>query len=212
MPPTNTLAQFAVAAFIIIVVPGPSVLFTVSRGITLGRRAAIANVVGNTLGAISCAVVVSVGLGPVIERSDIVFNILKIVGAVYLMHLGYLSLRDRKKLALLLDGVVDPVSTRVVIRQGFVVGVTNPKIYVFFAAVLPQYVDRTSGTAIPQMLVLALVFATIAFLSDCVWGLLAGTIRAWLSGSPRRLEAVGGVGGLAIIGLGLRLAFTRSNR
>lgn len=211
MPPLHTVLRFAAAAFVIIVVPGPSVLFTVSRGITLGRRAAIANVVGNTLGALACAVLVAFGIGPVISRSTGVFNSLKIVGAVYLVYLGYTSFRNRRSLASLLDGVVDAVGTRVVIRQGFIVGVTNPKIYVFFAAVLPQYVDRGAGGTVGQMLVLALVFAVIAFTSDCVWGLLAGSIRAWLSGSPRRLEAIGGLGGLAIMGLGIRLALSSTS-
>lgn len=212
MPSIDTILQFAVAAFIIIVVPGPSVIFTVSRGITLGRRAAVANVAGNTLGALVCALLVSLGLGPVIARSTVFFDVLKIVGAAYLVYLGYLAIRDRRTLSALLDSVVTPLSTSVVIRQGFVVGITNPKIYIFFAAVLPQYVERSSGGTVTQMLVLAGVFAAIAFMSDCVWGLAAGTIRAWLSGSPRRLEAIGGVGGLALMGLGLHLAMSRSQR
>lgn len=211
MPTFNTVVRFAVAAFIIIIVPGPSVIFTVSRGIILGRRAAVANVVGNTLGAITCAVAVSIGLGPVISTSRLFFDVLKIVGAGYLVYLGFVSFRDRRKLSALLDGAVAPVDTRTVIRQGFIVGVTNPKIYVFFAAVLPQYVDRSTGSTITQMLVLAAVFAAIAFLSDCVWGIAAGTIRRWFSDSPGRLEAIGGLGGLAIMGLGFRLALARSS-
>lgn len=212
MPPLDTIFQFAIAALIIIVVPGPSVIFTISRGITLGRRAAVANVAGNTIGAMTCALLVSIGLGPIIARSTLFFDVLKFVGAGYLVYLGVTAIRDRRKLTEFLDGVLEPISTRVVVRQGFIVGITNPKIYIFFAAVLPQYVDRASGGTVTQMIVLAGVFGVIGFASDSVWGVAAGTIREWISNSPRRLEAIGGAGGLALVGLGIHLALSRSTR
>jgi threonine/homoserine/homoserine lactone efflux protein len=93
-----------------------------------------------------------------------------------------------------------------IVRDGFLVGVTNPKVVVFFAAVLPQFVDRAAGRVPLQMLLLGAIFIGIAVISDGSWALAAGTARAWIARSPRRLELVGGAGGLAMIGIGVSLA------
>ncbi|GAA3208686.1 hypothetical protein GCM10020256_05350 [Streptomyces thermocoprophilus] len=92
--------------------------------------------------------------------------------------------------------------------EGFFVGVSNPKTIVFFAAVLPQFVDRDAGRSTLQMLLLGLVFNVIALVSDSVWGLVAATARDWFGRSPRRLSMVGGAGGLTMIGLGVTVAAT----
>jgi threonine/homoserine/homoserine lactone efflux protein len=202
----HQLLAFATAAFVIIVVPGPSVLFVVSRGIALGRRAALATVLGNGAGAGCAATLVAVGVGPIITRSLVVFSMLKFVGAAYLIFLGWKSFKHRGDLARTLTGDVAALSTRQIIKEGFIVGITNPKVFVFFAAILPQFVDRQSSSVAGQMLILGAVFVTIALISDGAWGVLAGTIRSWIVKSPKRLETVGGVGGLAIMGLGVRLA------
>lgn len=87
-------------------------------------------------------------------------------------------------------------------------GVANPKTIVFFAAVLPQFVDRGQGHVVAQMLLLGLVFNAIALASDSVWGLTAATARTWFARSPRRLSLIGGAGGLTMIGLGIGVAAT----
>jgi threonine/homoserine/homoserine lactone efflux protein len=92
------------------------------------------------------------------------------------------------------------------VTDGFVVGLGNPKVIVFFAAVLPQFVDRSAGHVTAQLLVLGALFAGIALISDSVWAVAAGSARAWLGRSPRRLELIGGTGGLAMIGIGTALA------
>lgn len=196
------------AAFVIIVVPGPSVLFVISRGVALGRRAALATVLGNALGALVMAILVSFGLGAVITKSIVVFNIVKWVGAGYLVFLGVKAFRNRKELSAMLDVDALVGSDWKIVREGFVVGITNPKVLIFFGAVLPQFVHRDRGSVPLQMIVLALIFNAIALISDGAWGLLAGSVRSWFSGSPTRLEVIGGVGGLAIAGLGIRLALT----
>jgi len=200
--------EFLVAALVIIVVPGPSVLFVIGRGIALGRKAAVTTVFGNALGALTCATAVSLGLGPIVKRSILVYNGLRFAGAAYLVYLGVQAFRGRKSLSASLNTDATKVPVALIIRQGYVVGVTNPKVYIFFAAVLPQYVNRTSGNTTAQMIVFGLMFAALAFCSDSAWGLLAGTVRHWLSGSEKRLEAVGGAGGIAIVGLGLHLALS----
>jgi threonine/homoserine/homoserine lactone efflux protein len=202
------LLSFMGAAFVIIVVPGPSVLFVISRGVALGRRAALATVLGNALGALVMAILVSFGLGAVITKSIVVFNIVKWVGAGYLVFLGVKAFRNRKELSAMLDVDALAGSDWKIVREGFVVGITNPKVLIFFGAVLPQFVHRDRGSVPLQMIVLALIFNAIALISDGAWGLLAGSVRSWFSGSPTRLEVIGGVGGLAIAGLGIRLALT----
>jgi threonine/homoserine/homoserine lactone efflux protein len=204
----SQLASFALASFVIIVVPGPSVLFVISRGVALGRRAAMATVVGNCLGAFVMALLVSFGLGTLITKSVMVFNLIKWVGAAYLVFLGLKAFRHRRELSMAFDVSAVAGSDFRIIREGFVVGITNPKILIFFASVLPQFVNRQDGSVPLQMVVLALIFQGIALLSDGAWGLLAGTARNWFVGSPKRLEAIGGLGGLAIAGLGVRLALT----
>ena len=208
MPPIDRVLAFAVTAFVIIVIPGPSVLFVVSRGVALGRRAALATVMGNTSGVLVQVAAVAVGVGAIVRRSVVVFDVLRIAGAVYLVYLGLRMYRERRSLATVLDAAVERKSVRRIVREGFVVGVTNPKAAVFFAAVLPGFTDPARGGVPLQILMLGLVFAAIAIVSDGAWGLAAGTLREWLARSPRRLERLGGAGGLAIVGLGLRLAVT----
>jgi threonine/homoserine/homoserine lactone efflux protein len=208
VPPADRLVAFALTAFALIVVPGPSVLFVISRGMALGRRAAIATVLGNAAGAYVQVVAAAVGLGAVLERSTLLFNVVKIAGAAYLVVLGVRAIRARRTLSGLLAEPVAAMSTRRIVREGFVVGLTNPKTVIFFAAILPQFADPSAGRLSLQLLTLGLVFIAIALVSDSTWGLAAGTARDWLGRSPRRLAALGGTGGLVMIGLGVRLAVT----
>jgi threonine/homoserine/homoserine lactone efflux protein len=202
------LLTFAAAAFALIVIPGPSVLFVVGRGMALGRRAALATVVGNAAGEYTQIVLVALGAGAVLARSVAVFTVLKLAGAAYLVLLGVRAIRRRHSLAHVVDAATEPRSALRIVREGFVVGVSNPKSLVFFAAILPQFVDQSRGHAAVQMLVLGLIFVGIALVSDSAWGMAAGTARLWLSRSPRRLAAIGGASGAVMIGLGLGLAFT----
>lgn len=208
MMSSDRLLAFAAMSFLLIVIPGPSVLFVIGRALSQGRRAALTTVVGNTLGAYVLVVAVALGVGAVVERSVLVFTTLKLVGAAYLVYLGVKAVRQRRSLhaAFTGDGVAHG-SLRT-LWEGFAVGVANPKTIVFFAAVLPQFVDRGQGHVTLQMLLLGLVFNVIAVVSDSVWGLVAATTRSWFSRSPRRLGMVGGVGGLTMIGLGVTVAAT----
>jgi threonine/homoserine/homoserine lactone efflux protein len=208
MMPADRLLAFAALSLLLIVIPGPSVLFVVGRALAQGRRAALTTVVGNTLGAYLLVLAVAVGIGSVVERSVLVFTALKLAGALYLVYLGARAWRQRGSLraAFSDDGV-----RRGALRtfwEGFAVGVTNPKTIVFFAAVLPQFVDRGAGHVTLQMLLLGLIFNAIALTCDSIWGLAASTARDWFARSPRRLSLVGGVGGLAMIGLGVSVAVT----
>ncbi len=208
MLPTTHLLPFIVTAFLLIAVPGPSVLFTVSRAIALGRVAGVATVAGNTVGAFAQVVAVAFGIGPLVERSDALFTVLKLAGAGYLLFLGTQAIRHRRSLAAALRAEVERRTTARIVLDGFTVGATNPKVVVFFAAMLPQFVDRQAGDVPAQIILLGAIFAGIALVSDSTWALAAGTVRAWLASSPRRLELLGGTGGLVMIGIGARLALT----
>jgi threonine/homoserine/homoserine lactone efflux protein len=206
MPPTTHLLAFTLTAFLLIAVPGPSVLFTVSRALALGRVAGVATVAGNTAGVCVQVMAVAFGIGALAERSVLVFNLIKLGGAGYLIFLGIQAIRHRRRLAEALGTRLENKSIARIVTDGFVVGVGNPKVIVFFAAVLPQFVDRAAGHVTAQLLVLGALVAGIALISDSAWAVAAGSARAWLGRSPRRLELIGGTGGLAMIGIGTALA------
>lgn len=208
MPSTDSLLAFGALAFAIIIIPGPSVMFVVTRALTYGRRAALLTVAGNAAGFYLQALLVAVGVGALLERSVLAYNTVKFVGALYLVWLGVQTYRRRGELATVSDAT-ELQPRRSIALDGFIVGVANPKTVVFFAAVLPQYVRTGGAPASLQMAVLGLVFAAVALVSDSVWGLAAGTARGWFARSPRRLAQLGGAGGVAIAALGVRLAISR---
>jgi threonine/homoserine/homoserine lactone efflux protein len=208
VPSQTHLLAFALTAFVLIVVPGPSTLFSVGRALAYGRREALLTVVGNCLGAMVQVGAVAVGLGAVVAASATVLLVIKLAGAAYLVYLGVQAFRDRRSLAEALQVRPKPARTTRVMRQGFIVGITNPKTIVFFVAVLPQFTDIGAGPIAPQVLLLGALFVLIGLVSDSAWALVAATARAWFARSPRRLELVGGTGGLMIVGLGATIAVT----
>lgn len=209
MVSTSSVVAFAAMSLVVIVIPGPSVLFVVGRALAHGRRTALATVVGNLLGSYALVLAVALGLGSLVQSSAAVFTAVKLAGAAYLVHLGVLAYRHRGRLRA-------EVTARADIRRGdlrtvldgLLVGATNPKGLVFFAAVLPQFVDHDAGRVPLQMMVLGLVPAAIGLVCDTVWALSASAARNWLAGSDRRLSAVGGAGGVAMIGLGIGVGAT----
>jgi threonine/homoserine/homoserine lactone efflux protein len=202
------LLGFAVVSVVIIIVPGPGVLFIVGRGLSHGRRAAIATAVGHAAGNYAVAACVALGLGTLLERSVLLFTTVKLGGALYLVWLGIQAIRHRESLATAMTSVTAPRHGWRVLLDGFTVGVTNPKAYILFGALLPQFVDRGTGHVPAQMLLLALVSVSFGVISDCAWGLAASGARAWFARSPRRFALVGGAGGLAMIAVGLSVALT----
>ncbi|SDY37539.1 Threonine/homoserine/homoserine lactone efflux protein [Amycolatopsis xylanica] len=199
---------FAALTFLMVVVPGPSVLFTISRALTAGRREALLTVLGNATGVYAQVVAVAFGLGAIVQSSAAVFTAIKLAGAVYLVYLGVQAIRHRRKLTEVFASEVRASSGRLLtlMRDGFVVGFANPKSIVFLAAILPQFVDYPAGSVPLQILVLGIALPVIALLSDSAWALVAGTARAWFARSPKRLELLGGTGGVVMIGLGTSLA------
>jgi threonine/homoserine/homoserine lactone efflux protein len=153
---------------------------------------------------------VAFGVGALLERSAEVFSIVKWAGAGYLVYLGVQAIRHRQSMAGALAAQVPPVRPLRAMRDGFVVGVTNPKTSVFLVVALPEFTSPSAGYLLVQvqMLFLGLLFPAIALVLDSVWAAAAGTARQWLARSPRRLALIGGTGGLVMIGLGLSIAVT----
>jgi threonine/homoserine/homoserine lactone efflux protein len=207
--PAHELLAFAAAAFVLIVIPGPSVVFVIGRALAYGRSVALATVAGNSLGLFLVMVLVALGLGALVAESAAVFTVVKLAGAAYLVWLGVQAMRHRRSLH-----VDDPDAVRatlpwpVAVRQGFVVGVANPKAFMIFAAVLPQFVTPAAGRVPAQMLLLGLLAVLIGVVSDVVWALLASRLRSWFNDSPVRGRRLTATGGLSMIGLGLTLAAT----
>jgi threonine/homoserine/homoserine lactone efflux protein len=205
---SGQLLGFALASLVLIVIPGPGVLFVVGRALAHGRRTALATALGHAAGNYMVAVCVAVGLGALLERSAEAFIIVKIAGALYLIWLGIHAIRQRKSLAEAMAVAAPPREGWRAARDGAVVGLTNPKAYILFGAILPQFVNRAAGHVPEQMLALAVVSVVIGAISDCSWGFAASAVRAWFARSPRRIEMVGGAGGLAMIGVGVTAAIT----
>jgi threonine/homoserine/homoserine lactone efflux protein len=210
MVPVSHLLAFAALVSVLVAIPGPSVLFTISRALTVGRRAALLTVVGNELGLCVQVVAVAFGVGAVVERSAQVITVIKLAGAVYLVFLGVQAVRHRRSMAEALTARITPVRPLRAIRDGFVVGVANPKTIVFFLVGLPAFTTTAPGhLPVPaQMLILGALFPVVALVLDSAWAAVAGTARQWLVGSPRRLALIGGTGGLVMIGLGVSIVAT----
>ena len=205
---SGQLIGFTLASFVLIVVPGPGVLFVVGRALSHGRRTAVATAAGHAAGNYVVAACVAVGLGALLQRSAQVFTAVKLAGALYLVFLGVQAIRHRRSLASAMTSAAGGRDGWRALRDGLVVGVTNPKTYILFGAILPQFVNRGAGGVPGQMLLLALVSVLIGLISDSTWGLAASGVRAWFARSPRRYEMVGGAGGLAMIGVGVTIALT----
>ncbi len=199
---------FGLVALVVIAIPGPSVVFTVARALTYGRAVALLNVVGNSLGLLTALVLVVLGLGQVVATSELVYQTVKIGGALYLIYLGVQALRHRHAISVSGEGnpPATPLKPLTALRQGFMVGFTNPKGYVMFVALLPQFLDRSRGHASLQMLLLGLIAFVIGFCSDSLWAIMASQLRRWFNASPQRGRALGTVGGMSMIGLGVAVA------
>lgn len=200
----SRLAEYIVAAMVIILAPGPSVLFVIARAIAWGRKTAVFTVAGNVTGAFFLSTFVAFGLGPILQRSELAYTAVQWGGGLYLIYLGIDAIRHRVVHAsdMKNQGDVAP-SIRRSMRDGFWVGALNPKGLVFYAAVLPQFIDRDRGSVTAQLILLGAIFSILAFISDGSWGLLAGTARQWLATDPRRLEKLRATGGSIMIILGI---------
>ena len=206
MPDPSRLALFVGAALLLLVVPGPSVFYIVTQSVSHGRRAGIASVAGITTGTLVHIAAATVGLSALLASSAVAFDVVKYLGAAYLIVIGVRRLagfeRAQEERA---RGTRDLGR---LYRQGIVVNTLNPKTALFFLAFLPQFVDPSRGVAWVQVLLLGLLFATLGFLSDGTWALVAGTLGDRLRRSRRFPAVQRYVSGSVFVGLGAVAAFS----
>ena len=208
MPTLSTLGLFAAAALALLVIPGPAVLYIVTRSAEQGHRAGLVSVLGIHTGTLVHIAAAATGLSALLLASATMFSIVKLAGAAYLIVLGISRIVKRVSPT---EPSVERASLRRIYTQGFVVNVLNPKTALFFVAFFPQFVETGRGPVAVQVLVLGLVFVLLGVCSDSTYALVTGTISGRLraraharAGTPRRQWS-----GLVLIGLGLVAATTR---
>jgi threonine/homoserine/homoserine lactone efflux protein len=203
MPGGSTLLLFAGASLALLVVPGPAVIYVVTRSLDQGRAAGMVSMLGVKTGTFAYALAAAAGLSGLIAASETGFTVVRYAGAAYLVYLGVRKLLEREELR---DGL--PSARSRLFLRGLLVQLLNPKIAIFFLAFLPQFVDSSRGTITVQILVLGTLFTLLAVLSDGAYVLVAGAVGGWLRTSRRARGALARLSGGVYIGLGVSAALS----
>lgn len=207
MPSVETLALFSVAAIALLVIPGPAVIYIVTRSAAQGRRAGLASVAGIHVGTMVHVIAAVIGLSAIVAASAVAFTTIKVIGAGYLIWLGVSTLwASRRSPRTVAEGVsLPPIQNRSLRRvfvDGAVVNVLNPKVAIFFLAFVPQFVHAEDGAASTQLLVLGAVFIALGVLSDGTFALLGAAIGTRLQASARWQRRTQRASGVIYLGLG----------
>lgn len=210
MPSPATYAVFLATAIVLLLVPGPAVLYVVTRSIEMGRSGGLASVAGITTGTVAYVALASVGLSSLILASTVAFDVVKYVGAAYLFLLGVRRLLGRGLQEPGEEAV--PRTRRRAYMQGVFVNLTNPKTIVFIFAFLPQFVDPDAAHAWAQVLALGLSFALLGLLGDSMWAVAAGTVADRLRGSRGIARVQRWIAGSVLLGLGILAAVWTPSR
>jgi threonine/homoserine/homoserine lactone efflux protein len=210
LPDSGALAVFVVSALVLLVIPGPAVLYIVAQSVSRGRLAGIVSMFGIQVGGLVHVAAAAAGLSALLMRSAVAFDVVKYVGAAYLVFLGARRLfgRDREDA----PGARPERSLWRLFGQGVVVNVLNPKTALFFFSFLPQFVDVDRGSVALQIATLGLVFILLATLSDGMYALAAGSAAGWLRGRSGFVRSERYATGSVLVGLGLLTAFSGVNR
>ena len=210
MPSLSTYALFIATALALLAIPGPAVLYVVSRSVDQGRRAGLVSVLGITTGTLVHITAAAVGLSSLILASKTAFDAVRFVGAAYLIFLGVRRLLSRTEEESL-DGP-SAHSLRRIYAQGVLVNLLNPKTIVFIFAFIPQFVDVSQPHVGRQIFALGLTFATLGLMSDSLYALAAGTVADKLRGSRRMATFERWFGGSILVGLGVAAALVAPHR
>jgi threonine/homoserine/homoserine lactone efflux protein len=208
MPSHSSLLGFIAAALIILLIPGPGVLYIVTRSLTQGHRAGLVSVVGLSAGALVHVVAATAGLSAILVASATAFGIVKLLGAGYLIYLGVRLLLSQPATDTAADVSAAPRSLRRLFTDGIIVSILNPKIAVFFLAFLPQFVEPHRGQVQQQILLLGLVYVGLALITDSGYALLSGYLRHWVGGRVMQGPVPRYASGVVYIGLGVGTALT----
>nr|WP_315420338.1 LysE family translocator [uncultured Pseudomonas sp.] len=199
--------NFLVTCLIVVLIPGTGVIFTVSTGLTAGKRASVFAALGCTAGILPHLLASILGLSALLHTSALAFEVLKYAGVAYLLYLAYATWRDRSAFAMNDTPIV--ATLRSLIIRGFLLNILNPKLTIFFLAFLPQFVTPGSTAPALQMLVLSGVFMAMTFAVFVLYGLLANGFRRAVIESPRVQNWLRRSFAAAFAGLGLNLAFAQ---
>jgi threonine/homoserine/homoserine lactone efflux protein len=208
LPSASSLLLFVSAAVVMLVIPGPAVLYIVGRSVGQGRSAGLVSALGVGVGTLVHTTAATVGLSALLVSSALAFGVVKYLGAAYLVYLGIQRIRRKESFAPT-EAVVH-VPLRRVFVQGIVVNVLNPKAALFFFAFLPQFVDASRGHVAGQILFLGVLFAVLGITSDSVWAMLSGTVAHRLRGNSRWVRTERYVSGGMLISLGVATALAGS--
>jgi threonine/homoserine/homoserine lactone efflux protein len=209
LPDRGALAVFIVSAVVLLVIPGPAVLYIVAQSVSRGRLAGLVSMLGIQVGGLVHIAAAAAGLSALLMRSALAFDVVKYAGAVYLVFLGARRLlgQDRET-----PGVRSERSLWRLFGQGIVVNVLNPKTALFFFSFLPQFVDVDRGSVALQIASLGLVFIFLATVSDGLYALAAGSAAGWLRGRSGFVRSERYATGSVLVGLGLLTAFSGASR
>ncbi len=210
LPEWSSLGLFALAALVLLLTPGPAVLYIVTRSIDQGRRAGLVSVLGVHVGTLAHIVAAAAGLSALLAASATAFEVVKYMGAAYLVYIGVRRLRARQRMVAPEAGTPKRLSRAFV--DGVVVNVLNPKTGLFFLAFLPQFVTEARGHVGEQIVALGVVFVLLGAITDSLYALTAGTAARWLRAQPRFLAGERWVTGGLYISLGLAAALSGGNR
>ena len=210
IPEASVLGLFVVAALVLLLTPGPAVLYIVTRSVEQGRLAGLVSALGVHVGTLVHVAAAALGLSALLVSSALAFDVVKYLGALYLIYLGVRKLLGWDQAPG--GGALPPRSLRRLFGQGVIVNVLNPKTALFFLAFLPQFVDVSRGRVGVQILFLGLIFVALGVVSDGLYAVAAGTAGAWLKGGGRLLRVERYVSGSVFVGLGVTAALAGNGR
>ncbi len=210
MPAPSTFALFAAASIVLLVVPGPAVLYIVTRSVAQGRTAGLVSVLGVHVGSVVHIAFAAVGISALLYASATAFTVVKYAGAAYLVFLGLQKLLARPREEGL--GTAPPLPRARLFAQGIVVETLNPKVAIFFLAFLPQFVNPARGSVAAQIVLLGLCFIGLGVASDGSYALLASALAGRLRRTPGARKAMDRSSGVMLVGLGAAAAFSGSGK
>jgi threonine/homoserine/homoserine lactone efflux protein len=210
LPDWSNLGIFVAAALVLLVTPGPAVLYIVTRSVDQGRRAGLVSMLGVHVGTLAHVAAAAAGVSALLAASATAFSVVKYLGAAYLVYLGARRLLDRKPRSAATELQARPL--RRAFLDGIVVNVLNPKTGLFFLAFLPQFADVVRGSVGAQILGLGLLFVMLGAVTDGLYAVSAGAAAQWLRGNPRFLAGERWISGSMYVGLGVAAALSSGNR
>lgn len=201
---------FILTSILIIMTPGQDMLLVMSRSLSQGKKAGIMTALGVSIGLMGHTVLASLGLGALLMASEWVFNIIKFIGAAYLLYIGY-QLLTSKEHQLAVKGEMPQVSYKKMFLQGAISNISNPKITIFYFSYLPQFVTPNGGSETLQLFILGSTFAVLTFLLKAPIGFLSGLLSVWIKTRPIVLNYIHKTSGSILVILGIKLALEERN-